>query len=341
MVFGLFGRKEAPAGDEAERDGKDGGKRAGMFKRLVRGLGKTRRNLNEGFERLIGAHVKLDEEFMEELEELLFSADIGAEVTMRIVSDLRRDVKKNLLKNTSEVVDYIKKELVAILRADIPSTEPEAEGKPYVILVLGVNGSGKTTTIGKLAAQLTSEGRSVMLAAGDTFRAAAIDQLETWAERSGCDFVRHQSGSDPSAVAFDAIKAARSRGRDVLIVDTAGRLHSKVNLMEELKKIERIISREAPGAPHETLLVLDSTTGQNAINQAKIFNEAAGVTGIVLTKLDGTAKGGVVINIMETLRIPVRFIGVGEGIEDLRPFDAEEFINAIFSGASFVPDETE
>ncbi len=307
-------------------------KKKGLFRRLAAGLSKTRKNLNEGFDRLVGSHAKLDDDFMDELEEVLLSADIGIEITGRIVDDLRANVKKNLLKDTTQVIDFVKKDLTDILVSDTPEAPSEPLEKPFVILVIGVNGSGKTTTIGKLAARIAANGRSVLLAAADTFRAAAIDQLETWAERSGADLVRHQSGSDPSAVIFDGLKAAVARGHDVMIADTAGRLHSKANLMEELKKIKRIISRELPGAPHEVLLVLDATTGQNAVNQASIFNEAIDVTGIALTKLDGTAKGGVVINIMESLKIPVKLIGVGEKIDDLRPFVAEDFVNATFSG---------
>ncbi|MBI5815793.1 MAG: signal recognition particle-docking protein FtsY [Nitrospinae bacterium] len=359
MIFSLFGRKKqqktpeidqnavveevAPEAAETvvptppeplQDDGKiDTSAQRGIFGRLFDGLAKTRKTLGQGFERLIGAHAKLDEEFMDGLEEVLLSADVGVEITNRIMADLRKDVKKNLLKNTGEVVDYIKRELIAIINQDIKDLGSESLDKPRVILVIGVNGSGKTTTIGKLTAQFSSEGKSVILAAADTFRAAAIDQLETWAKRSEADLVRHQPGADPSAVVFDAIKAAQARARDVLIVDTAGRLHNKANLMEELKKVRRIIGREMPGAPHETLLVLDATTGQNAVNQAKMFHEAIGLTGIALTKLDGTAKGGVVINIMETLKVPVKLIGVGEGINDLRPFDPKEFMDAIFTGA--------
>jgi len=331
MIHSLF--DDAP--DESNNGSTAGAnEKKGFFRRLVTGLSKTRKNLNEGFDRLIGSHTKLDEEFMEELEELLFSADVGVDITMRIVSDLKADVKKNLLKNTSEVIGFIKKELVEILNRDLETEKPVSTDKPFVILVIGVNGSGKTTTVGKLAAKLNAKGHSVLLAAGDTFRAAAIDQLEEWARRANADLVRHQAGSDPSAVVFDAYKAAVSRGRDVMIADTAGRLHNKVNLMEELKKIKRIIGREAEGAPHETLLALDATTGQNAINQAKMFHEAIGITGIVLTKLDGTAKGGVVINIMDSLKLPVKLIGVGEGVDDLRPFKADEFIDAIFKSES-------
>ncbi len=313
--------------------------KTGIFRRLVKGLSKTNKSLTDGFERLVGAHVTLDEAFMDELEEVLLTADIGVDITMRIVSNLRLDVKKNLLKDTKQVVEFIKKELTAIIMQDIPDHAVETDDKPYVFLVIGVNGSGKTTTIGKLTAQLTGMKKSVLLAAADTFRAAAIDQLEEWAKRSDADFVRHKPGADPSAVVFDGIKAAQARKRDVMIADTAGRLHTKANLMEELKKIKRIIGREIPGAPHETLLVLDATTGQNAVNQARIFHDEVGVTGIVLTKLDGTAKGGVVINIMEKLRIPVKMIGIGEGIDDLRPFDAKEFVDAIFTDGALAKSE--
>ncbi|MBI4665478.1 MAG: signal recognition particle-docking protein FtsY [Nitrospinae bacterium] len=339
MIFSLFGKKKtppAPAQPEPvpqtpvvtsapETTGK------GLFGGLFKGLAKTRQGLARGFERLIGAHAKLDDEFMDDLEEVLLASDIGVDITNRIVSDLRRDVKKNLLKNTAEVVEFIKKELIAIIKQDIFDQGSDSDEKPRVILVVGVNGSGKTTTIGKLTAKFTGEGKSVILAAADTFRAAAIDQLEEWARRSNADIVRHNPGADPSAVVFDAIRAARARNRDVLIVDTAGRLHNKANLMEELKKVRRVIEREMPGAPHETLLVLDATTGQNAVNQATVFHSAAPLTGLALTKLDGTAKGGVVINIMEQLKVPVKLIGVGEGIEDLRPFDPQEFIDAVFA----------
>ncbi|MDH5639372.1 MAG: signal recognition particle-docking protein FtsY [Nitrospinota bacterium] len=307
--------------------------RKGFFSALAKGLSKTRRNMNEGFERLVGAHAKLDEEFMEELEEILFAADIGPEITMRIVGDLRRDVKKNLLKDTGEVVEFIKKELTDILIKDTPKEQEDVEiPKPFVLLVIGVNGAGKTTTIGKIAAKLVANDKKVLLAAADTFRAAAIEQLETWSRRAGTDFVRQKEGADPAAVVYDAMQAAKNRGVDVVIADTAGRLHSKVNLMEELKKVKRIIEREIPGAPHETLLVLDGTTGQNAVNQAKMFHEAVGITGLVLTKLDGTAKGGVVINITESAKTPVKLIGVGEKAEDLRPFDPQSFVSAIFTG---------
>ncbi len=330
------GKIEEPTLGEVERADSSEPKpeKRGLFRRLAQGLSKTRKNLNDGFDRLVGAHVKLDEPFMEELEEVLLSADIGIDLTMRIVAELKNDVKRNLLKSPTQVVDFIKDKLVAILESEIDDRGADSDETPRVILVIGVNGAGKTTTIGKLTARLTREGKSVLLAAADTFRAAAIEQLATWAERSGADLVRHQQGSDPAAVVFDAMAASRARQKDVLIVDTAGRLHNKENLMKELEKIKRIIGREIPSAPHEVLLVLDGTTGQNAVNQAKLFGEMIGVTGIVLTKLDGTAKGGVVINIMDQLRIPVKLIGVGEDIDDLRPFEPREFIDAIFTGAS-------
>ncbi len=320
-----------PADDDAELDE---GEKRGFFGRLVSGMSRTRKNLNDGFDRLIGAHARLDDEFMEELEEVLLSADIGIDITMRIVEELRIDVKKNLLKDTSEVIEFVKKKLIQIVAGDSAGIQPVAGVKPWVILVIGVNGSGKTTTIGKMTAKFAGEGKSVLLAAGDTFRAAAIEQLEIWAKRSGADFVRHQAGSDPSAVVFDAVKAAKARNHDIVIADTAGRLHNKANLMAELAKTKKIMEREIPGAPHETLLVLDATTGQNAVNQARIFSESIGITGLILTKLDGTAKGGVVISIMDKLGIPVKMIGVGEGKDDLRPFDPAQFIEALFPDTS-------
>ncbi len=347
MVFGLFGRKKEEPLEESAKVSEENSadevqpKKSGFFKRLSTGLTKTRKNLNDGFDRLVGSHAKLDDDFMDELEEVLLSADIGVDITMRIVSNLRLDVKKNLLKDTAQVVAFVKKELVAIITQDVTDHAIETDEKPYVVLVIGVNGSGKTTTIGKMTAKLTAEGKTVLVAAADTFRAAAIDQLEEWAKRSNADLVRHQPGSDPSAVVFDGLKAATARGHDVMIADTAGRLHNKANLMEELKKIKKIMGRENPGAPHETLLVLDGATGQNAVNQARVFHDEVGVTGIVLTKLDGTAKGGVVINIMEKLRIPVKLIGIGEGIDDLREFDAKDFVDAIFTGVAVGTDEQE
>ncbi len=323
---------QPPASSESGEGSADS-QNTGFFKKLVAGLSKTRKNLNDGFDRLIGDHAKLDDDFLDELEEVLITADIGVHITTEIVSRLRREVKRNLLRDAPQVIEFVKKGLVDIITHEVKDTNKDDGGKPHVILVIGVNGSGKTTTIGKMTSMMTREGKSVLLAAADTFRAAAIDQLQQWATRSNADFVRGKPGGDPSAVVFDGLKASIARGHDVMIADTAGRLHNKANLMEELEKIKRIMGRELEGAPHETLLALDAGTGQNAVTQAKMFHQQIGITGIVLTKLDGTAKGGVVINIMDELKLPVKMIGVGEGIDDLRPFNAEEFVEAIFEGA--------
>ncbi|MFZ5634909.1 MAG: signal recognition particle-docking protein FtsY [Bacillota bacterium] len=300
-----------------------------IFSRLKQSLGKTRQGLVEKIDSLITGRKNIDEELYEELEEILIRADVGAETAFRLVEDLRRLVRERRVSDAAELKPLLKELIRNVMGQDSPALNNG--GNPTVILVVGVNGVGKTTTIGKLAHYLKKGGEKVILAAGDTFRAAAIDQLEIWGNRAGVDVIRHQEGSDPAAVVFDALQAARARNAGVLVVDTAGRLHTKSNLMEELKKIGRVLTRDNPGAPHEVLLVLDATTGQNAINQARIFGEATGVTGIVLTKLDGTAKGGVVIGIRQTLDIPVKFIGIGEGLEDLRPFDPDEFVEALFS----------
>jgi fused signal recognition particle receptor len=304
-----------------------------FFERLKSGLSKTRTGFISGLNNIIGRN-KIDEEFFEELEELLIKADVGVHSTSRILSGLREDVKKNKLKETKEIEQYLKSEILKIINHN-PPAPPLIKGgeggiSPFVIMIIGVNGSGKTTTIGKLASRYKKEGKKVLLAAGDTFRAAAIEQLEIWGNRSGCPVVKHQSGSDPSAVIYDAIQSVKARGYDIMIADTAGRLHTKVNLMEEMKKIKRIMGRELPGAPHEIIMVLDATTGQNAVSQAKLFNEAVSITSIALTKLDGTAKGGVVINIIDELKIPVKLIGIGEGIDDLREFEPEAFVEALF-----------
>lgn len=269
----------------------------------------------------------VDEDFFEELEENLIMADVGAVTAARICDRLRKKVKEEGLASPDQVRGGLKQIISQMLEG--PS-ELDLSTKPSVILVIGVNGVGKTTTIGKLANNLRQQGKKVLLAAADTFRAAAIDQLQIWADRAQVDLVRHEEGSDPAAVVFDAINAGTARGCDVVICDTAGRLHNKKNLMDELSKIARVIEREAPGCAKEVLLVLDATTGQNALNQAKLFREAAGLTGLVLTKLDGTARGGVVIGIREELDIPIKYIGVGEQIDDLRPFDPVEFANALF-----------
>lgn len=300
----------------------------GFFDTLKKGLEKTRNSIVGNIESLFGAYDEVDDDFYEELEEALILSDLGMETTVRIVESLRKKAREQRLKKPEEVRELLVQEIAEILKTSEPGII-EA-GKMNVILVIGVNGVGKTTSIGKIAAQLKSEGNKVLLAAADTFRAAAIDQLKVWAQRADVDIIYHQEGADPGAVVFDAAAAARSRKADVLICDTAGRLHNKKNLMEELKKINRILDREFPDAHREVLLVLDGTTGQNALQQAKLFAETAPITGIVLTKLDGTAKGGVVIGIAGELKIPVKYIGVGEGIEDLQPFRAEEFAAALF-----------
>lgn len=300
-----------------------------FFERLKRGLGRTHENLVGRIDRLLLGKKTIDEDTLEELEEILITADIGMPTTVSLIRTLEEKLSRNELQDGDALKSTLKQELLKRLSKYSKPLEVGTPG-PFVILVIGVNGAGKTTTIGKLAARFAASGNKVLLAAADTFRAAAAEQLQIWAERSGVDIVRHAEGADPSAVVFDAAKAAVAREADVLIVDTAGRLHTKVNLMEELKKIRRVIDREIPGSPHETLLVLDAATGQNAVAQARIFKEATAVSGIILTKLDGTAKGGIITAITNEFDIPVRFIGVGEGVDDLREFDPEEFVNALF-----------
>ncbi len=300
----------------------------GFFDKLKEGLAKTRKGFIGKVEALFTGR-KIDDETLEELEETLITSDIGVKATREIVEFLRDKAKQGEIRDSENVREFLKQEMMTLLG---PSQPLIISGeRPFVILTVGVNGVGKTTTIGKLAGRFISEGKSVLLAAGDTFRAAAIEQLEIWAGRTGAQLVKHQSGSDPAAVAFDSIEAAKSRNVDVVIIDTAGRLHTKSPLMDELKKVRRVIDKSMPGAPHETLLVVDATTGQNALRQAEIFNSAVGVTGIALTKLDGTAKGGIVFAIKKETGIPIRLIGVGEGIEDLRDFDSKEFVEALFS----------
>ncbi|NVO00164.1 MAG: signal recognition particle-docking protein FtsY [Geobacteraceae bacterium] len=303
--------------------------KTGFFDRLKKGLSKTSDALVGGIDRLLLGKKVIDADTLEELEEILISADIGVTTTVELVRGLEQRLKRDELKDGDALRRALKEDILAKLA---PYAEPliPAGQTPFVILVIGVNGVGKTTTIGKLASRYALDGKKVLIAAADTFRAAAADQLAVWADRAGVDIVRHKEGADPSAVVFDGCKAAIARKADIMIIDTAGRLHTKVNLMEELKKIFRIIGREMPGAPHETLLVLDAGTGQNAISQAKIFKEAASVSGIALTKLDGTAKGGVVVAVCSELKLPVRFIGIGESIEDLRDFDPKQFVDALF-----------
>lgn len=301
----------------------------GFFERLKDGLQKTRKNFTERIEVLVGMSAEIDDDFLDELEMILLSADVGAKTTEKLIEAVRQAARKKEIKATEDVVPFLKKYLTQMLTEEGQRTR--ISGTPTVILVVGVNGVGKTTTIGKLANYFHLLNYKVMIAAADTFRAAASEQLEIWGKRAGCDVIKHAEGADPAAVVFDAMKAAIARKADILFIDTAGRLHNKANLMNELEKIHRVIKREIPEAPHETFLVLDATTGQNAITQAKVFTETANVTGVVLTKLDGTAKGGVVIAIREELGLPVKWIGVGEGIMDFRPFEPEKFVDALFN----------
>ncbi len=301
----------------------------GFFDKLKEGLQKTRKSITEKIDQVLVSFGKVDEELFDELEEILITSDIGIETTMKVIEDLKEKVKDRKIIDPKEVKGLLKETLKEILEKG--GNEMNLNTKPSVIIVIGVNGVGKTTSIGKIANLYKSQGKKVLLAAGDTFRAAAIDQLEVWAQRVGTEIIMQKEGSDPAAVIFDAVQAAKSRNADLLICDTAGRLHTKKNLMEELKKVSRVLERELPGADRETLLVLDATTGQNAIAQAKTFSETSDITGIVLTKLDGTAKGGIVVAIKSELDIPVKLIGVGEQLDDLQKFDAGEFIEALFS----------
>lgn len=302
-------------------------KKAGLFEALRRGLKKTKDGFLGKLELLVNSFTKIDEDFFEELEETLILSDIGAETSCDICDRLRAEVKRTGTTDPAEVKQLLKGIISEMLTGE---NQLKLDTSPAVIMVIGVNGAGKTTTIGKLAANLKAQGKRVIVAAADTFRAAAIDQLNVWTDRAGVEIVKHSEGSDPAAVVFDAINAAKARGADVVLCDTAGRLHNKKNLMEELKKIARVINRELPEASIETLLVLDATTGQNAVNQAKLFSETAEITGIALTKLDGTAKGGIIIPIKNELGIPVKLVGVGEKLEDLQPFIPADYVNALF-----------
>ncbi|MBL0224495.1 MAG: signal recognition particle-docking protein FtsY [Geobacteraceae bacterium] len=301
----------------------------GFFERLKQGLKKTTDGLVGRIDTLVLGKKVIDAETLEELEEILITSDIGVKTTVELIRTLEQRLGRNELKDGAALRAALKEEILARLVAHHQVLDMTGS-RPFVLLVIGVNGVGKTTTIGKLASRYSADGRKVLLAAADTFRAAAAEQLESWGSRSGVDVIRHKEGADPSAVVFDACKAAVARQVDILIVDTAGRLHTKVNLMEEMKKIRRVIDREIPGAPHETLLVVDAATGQNAISQARLFKDAAGVTGIALTKLDGTAKGGIVVAVSHEFALPVRYIGVGESIDDLRDFNPQEFTDALF-----------
>ena len=314
---------------EPDMDEEQPQKNLGFFAKLKEGLSKTTQNLTGKLDELFKGHIEIDEELYEEIEEILITGDVGFETTLKIVDMLRKNVKKKSIQDVKEVREELKLIVEEILSGD--DSYLKLEPKPAILVIVGVNGVGKTTSIGKIAMRLKSEGKSVLLAAGDTFRAAAAEQLEVWADRAGVELIKHQEGSDPSAVIFDAISGAKARNTDVLICDTAGRLHNKKNLMQELAKIFRIIDREYPEATKEVLLVIDATTGQNAINQVKIFKEAAPLTGIILTKLDGTAKGGVVLSIKSEQQLPIKLIGVGEKIEDLQDFNAKDFAKALFS----------
>ncbi len=319
--------EEAAETDSEEETEEAPAKREGFFARLKNGLKKTRDGFVGKVEQLINSFTRIDEDFFEELEETLILSDIGAETSEDICEKLRAAVKRTGAKDPADVKKLLRGIIAEMLTGD---NELHLDTKPSVIMVIGVNGAGKTTTIGKLAANLKQSGKKVIIAAADTFRAAAIDQLAVWAQRAGADFVKHSEGSDPASVVFDAIAAAKARGADVVLCDTAGRLHNKKNLMEELKKIARVVTRELPDASVETLLVLDATTGQNAVSQARLFSESADITGIALTKLDGTAKGGIIIPIKNELDIPVKLVGVGEKIEDLQPFVPADYVGALF-----------
>ncbi len=300
----------------------------GFFNRIKEGLAKTRKSFVSNVERVIIGYAQIDDDFLDDLEAVMLTGDLGVKTTEYLMKEIRRGVTEGIINNTGDVMPFMEQRIEEILGAQEETLELHS---PEVILVVGVNGVGKTTTIAKLAHYYKAEGKKVVLAAADTFRAAASEQLSIWAERADVPIVKHKEGADPAAVVFDALASAKARNADIVIIDTAGRLHTKTNLMEELKKIGRVADKQVTGAPHQTLLVLDGTTGQNAVSQAKLFGQAVPVTGIVVTKLDGTAKGGVVISIKEELGVPVRWIGVGEKMDDLRPFNAKEFANALFA----------
>ncbi len=319
----MFGfKKDRPTEDQP---------RGGVWGRLKQGLARTRSGLTEGILGLVLGKKAIDAELLEEIETLLLLADVGVEATQQIVEDLTSRVARKQLADAEALFLALREDMLTLLRPVAVPLAPAAQHRPFVVLMVGVNGAGKTTTIGKLAKRLQAEGNSVMLAAGDTFRAAAVEQLQAWGERNGVPVVAQQRNADCAAVVFDALQSARARGADVLIADTAGRLHTQGNLMEELKKVKRVMAKLDPSAPHEVLLVVDAGTGQNALAQALQFNDAVGLTGIAVTKLDGTARGGIVFAIATRLGIPIRFIGVGETIDDLRRFDAEEFVDALLA----------
>jgi len=320
--------EEVPVAEEGAGERGERLRRGHFFPKLRERLQKTRERLADRVDRLVLGKKHIDDELLEELEEILITSDLGVSATRFLLEQVSERVRRNELKDPARLQEELRIAIARLLQVPAPPWDPAA-ARPFVILVVGVNGVGKTTTIGKLAHRLKGEGFQPLLVAGDTFRAAAIEQLVLWGERIGAPVVRQKHGADPSAVAFDALEAATSRDVDVVILDTAGRMHTKVNLMEEIKKVHRVIQKKMPDAPHEILLVLDATTGQNALSQARLFKETVGVTGLVLTKLDGTAKGGVIVPVCHELQLPVRFIGVGEKVEDLRPFDPWEFARAI------------
>ena len=320
---------QQPSANTAEPSA-DPEQKGGWFSRMKQGLSKSRKNLTEGLTNILIGGKEIDDELLEEVEDQLLVADIGVNATNRIIKNLTEATARGDLIYSHSLYKALQKELTDILTPKVAPLLEDASTKPFVILVVGVNGVGKTTTIGKLAKRLQAEGKSVMLAAGDTFRAAATEQLQVWGERNNIPVVAQGHGSDSASVIFDAIQSAKARGIDVLIADTAGRLQNKTHLMEELKKVIRVMQKADPTAPHESMIVLDAGTGQNALNQVEIFNEAVPLTGVTVTKLDGTAKGGVVFNIAENTNVPIRFIGVGEKIDDLRPFQADDFVKALF-----------
>jgi fused signal recognition particle receptor len=321
--------EDAVAEDTPEVQESESSPRAGLFARLRSGLSKTREGFVRKVDRALFGRKEIDAETLEALEEVLITADLGVHTVEALIGEIQERVSRKELTSPEALREHLREAIRDILVADEGHLELGPD-RPHVLMVVGVNGVGKTTTIGKIAAQFRARGHKVVLAAADTFRAAAIEQLAIWGERVGATVIRHQHGSDPAAVAFDAVEAARARRADLVIVDTAGRLHTKANLMEELKKVRRVLDKALPGAPHEVLLVLDATTGQNAVSQARTFRDATGVDSIALTKLDGTAKGGVIVAICHELGIPVKYIGIGEGVEDLRPFDARAFVDALF-----------
>ena len=321
MEFNIFKKKSSEKKEE----------RNTVFSRLKAGLSKTRQVLTTDINELFVSNQAVDDDLFEELEELLITSDLGIDITMAMMEKIKKKAKK--LSNANELKQVLKEELIDLFPENINNLDNKEKTplkKPHVIMVVGVNGTGKTTTLGKLAMKFTSKGKKVLIAAADTFRAAAIEQVEIWADRSNASIVKHKEGADPAAVAYDAVEASIARDIDILLIDTAGRLHTQKNLMEELKKIKRSVNKRLPGAPHEVLMVLDATTGQNSISQAKIFNEAVNLSQIALTKLDGTAKGGIVAAIASTMKLPIKYIGVGEQIEDLQDFDSRLFINALF-----------